>query len=54
MSYRSAIRKAINENTRYIVHKIYPPQHDENFAGSEWLTIEIEVHKKKRIKKKLK
>lgn len=48
MSYNSDIRKAINNNTRYTVKRVYKPEFTENFANQAWITIEIEVRKKKR------
>jgi hypothetical protein len=50
MGYKSDIHKAITKNTRYIADKVYNPVHECNIAGQHWLTIEIEVHKKKKSK----
>lgn len=44
---KSDIRKAINTNTKYTTIKVWRPEIHENMAGEIWMTIEIEVRKRK-------
>jgi hypothetical protein len=46
MNYKSAIRKAITQNTKYVAIKVYKPEYHEYSAGRDIITIEVEVRKK--------
>ena len=43
---KSEIKKAINNNTKYKVIKVWKPEFEENLAGEIIMRIEIDVSKK--------